>query len=463
MGYRRMLGVFLFGLLIGAAGTASARAEFVEEFRSRLYAGQTSEAVSVARARLAAAPHDDNARFALGAAQFLQAVELLAQELHRYGLQSTYQDQYGLTGLPFLRLPVPDNPKPEELTYEAIRKVLATFVANLSGAEATLGQIHSEEVDLPLNLGLIRLDLDGDGKGSDKESLWRMFAVVTGSERWLNEQVAQQLLTDFDGSDVPWLRAYCHLLIAIAEFPLAHDWRPAFEVTFPTIFYMPGAAAGRKFYITTSEARARLEAIGPVPSPPEGMGYFYWKSTRTHEYLEAERIRKLRRPYEKILSETSVADLIALVHLTNWPVVERERLPSVLQHLEAVIRLSRLSWKRILAETDNSNEWIPNPSQTGVLPGMAVTQDRVDGWQVVLGEFEHILKGTKLIPHWRFDEGISFRRMLLEPKTFDIVLLAQGSAAAPYLEKGPVIDQARWDDITRVFGGDFLRYFIWFN
>ncbi len=143
--------------------------------------------------------------------------------------------------------------------------------------------------------------------------------------------------------------------------------------------------------------------------------------------------------------------------------MERERLPSVLQHLEAVIRLSRLSWKRILAETDSSNEWIPNPSQTGVLPGMAVTQDRVDGWQVVLGEFEHILKGTKLIPHWRFDEGISFRRMLLKPETFDIVLLAQGSAAAPYLEKGPVIDQARWDDITRVFGGDFLRYFIWFN
>jgi hypothetical protein len=143
--------------------------------------------------------------------------------------------------------------------------------------------------------------------------------------------------------------------------------------------------------------------------------------------------------------------------------VEPERLANVLQHFEAVVSLSRLNWKRILAETDNRNEWIPSPTQTGVLPGMTVTQERVDGWQEVLGEFEHILKGTKLIPHWRFDEGINFRRMLLEPRTFDLVLLIQGSAAVPYLEKGPIIDGARWFEITRVFGGDSLRYFVWFN
>jgi len=53
--------------------------------------------------------------------------------------------------------------------------------------------------------------------------------------------------------------------------------------------------------------------------------------------------------------------------------------------------------------------------------------------------------------------------MFLEPRTFDIVLLIHGFAAVPYLEKGPVTDQETWRAITQVFGGDFLRYFIWFN
>ncbi len=205
-----------------AAGTASARAEFVEEFRSRLYAGQTSEAVSVARARLAAHRTTITLASRWGPLSFCKPSSYLRRSCIDTVSNRPTKINMASQDYRSWRLPVPDNPKPEELTYEAIRKVLATFVANLSGAEATLGQIHSEEVDLPLNLGHVGLDLDGDGKGSDK-SLRRMFAVVTGSERWLNEQVAQQLLTDFDGSDVPWLRAYCHLLIAIAEFPLAHD------------------------------------------------------------------------------------------------------------------------------------------------------------------------------------------------------------------------------------------------
>ena len=44
-------------------------------------------------------------------------------------------------------------------------------------------------------------------------------------------------------------------------------------------------------------------------------------------------------------------------------------------------------------------------STSGVLPGIEVNQERVDGWQEFLNEFEAILKGNKLIPHWRFDEG----------------------------------------------------------
>ena len=65
-----------------------------------------------------------------------------------------------------------------------------------------------------------------------------------------------------------------------------------------------------------------------------------------------------------------------------------------------------------------------------------MTQEQIDGWMLLLDEFEALLKGEKLLPHWRFDKGINLRRIFLEPTTFDVVLLIQGSAAIPYLEDG---------------------------
>jgi hypothetical protein len=384
--------------------------------------------------------------------------------LHRYGLQLTYEDSLGLIGWPILRLPVPDNPKPDELTYAAFRNVLKTFVANLEMTEATLAKIKSKEVDLPLNIGLIRLDLNGDGQGAQDEALWRIFAVVAGSDRWLNEEAAQKLLTDFDGSDVPWLRAYCHLLMAIAEFPLAHDWQRAFEATFPSIFHMPKSRTQRKFDEALAEARAQLAEMGPRPTQPRrppGMSHREW--FESDEWKEYTRVRALRAAYASKHEYASIADLVAFVHLTHWPVVDNDRLARVLRHLEAVVGLSRENWKRILGETDNRNEWLPNLTQTGVLPSMPITQDRINGWHKFLDEFEAILRGTKLIPHWRFDEGINLRRMFLEPHTFDIVLLLHGSAAVPYLEKGPVTDRETWNQITQLFEANFFRYLIWFN
>ena len=200
-----------------------------------------------------------------------------------------------------------------------MRDVLTAFVGELGIAETTLAEIENGLVHLPLNIGLIRLDLDSDGRGSEAEALWRIFQAVTQAD-WLTPERAKGLLADFDQSDVPWLRAYCHLLMAMAEFPLAHDWERAFEVTFPSIFPMPGAAGDK-----LNEAADRSEVTG-------------------------------------------IADLIAFIHLADWPVAEPERMRSVLEHLEDIVRLGRENWALILAETDKGAEWIPNPNQVGVLP-----------------------------------------------------------------------------------------------
>ena len=350
-------------LVFGTCGNAFAASDLVEKVRTHLYAGQTADAVAVANARLAEALDDDEARFALGTVQFLQAVERLGQGLHRYGLRGgAYGPRVtGLAGLPILRVPVPHNPDPQELTYDALRVMLKASITDLQTAETTLSSISSNQIDLPLNIGLIRLDLNGDGEGSDNEALWLIFKAVAGGE-WLDEAAAEEFLTDFDASDVPWLRAYCHLLMAIAEFPLAHDWQKAFEVTFATLFHMPSSPY-RKLDGKAAEARARIAELEPIPPGiPTGMSWGVW--SETEEGREYGRIVALHYPYLSYLEWVSISDLIAFIHLNHWPVREPERMQSVHGHLEAMVQLSRENWEHILAETDEGRaEWIPNPNQ----------------------------------------------------------------------------------------------------
>src|SRR5262249_22533495 len=146
---------------------------------------------------------------------------------------------------------------------------------------------------------------------------------------------AQTLLVDFDGSDVPWLQAYCHLLMAIGDFLLAHDWHEAFDAAFQNVF--PGADT-------------------PLGRELGSEGQMTDKSRNDN---------------------AGIADLVAFIHLIRWPVVAPDRRADSLAHLEAMVRLSRVSWQRIISETDQGREWIPNPHQTSVLPGMTVTADRV--------------------------------------------------------------------------------------
>jgi hypothetical protein len=416
MRFPRTACLFAAGVLLCiVANRADAASELIETVQAELDAGNSAAAAAAAEQRLTAQPGDDEARFALGAVQFLQAIEHMGQSFYRYGLNNGEQTA-SLTGFPFLRLPIPLNPSPEPIDYEKLRGVLSALVVDLAKAETTLTGIKSTAIDMPINLGLVRLDLDGDGSGSEEEALSAILeGIAQGS---FDAAMAGPMLVDFDASDVPWLRAYCHLLSAIAEFPLAYDWREAFEATFSAAFPSAGLPI------------SKFEQL-----PMEGeMGWF-----------------------------VPAADLIAFIHLLHWPVAEPARLKSVLAHLEAMPALSRENWKRINAETDNGNEWLPNPRQTGVLPSSVVTQEAIDGWLMLLDEYEAVLQGKKLLPHWRFGKGINLRRMFLEPTTFDIVLLIQGTAAIPYLEDGEMTSGDTWRRIGELLGGDFFGYALWFN
>ncbi|MCY7333696.1 MAG: hypothetical protein LH649_13810, partial [Pseudanabaena sp. CAN_BIN31] len=159
-----------------------------------------------------------------------------------------------------------------------------------------------------------------------------------------------------------------------------------------------------------------------------------------------------------------ILDLVSAIHLTKFPLVEPQRMTTILNHMKSVISLSRESWKSILAETDRDREWIPNPQQLSVIPNVRVTDAMVKSWLKSLDEIATILDGKKNIPFWRDDKlSINFAKIFTEPRAFDLVSWVQGTAATPYLEKGKITDINVWNEMVSAFGGNLFNFIVWFN
>ena len=395
------------------AGTASALSSdaAVEAAQMHLYSGKLADGERVLAAMVAADSDDAEARFALGGVQFVRAVERLAQDFYRHGLEPPEHVM-----IPLFRLPLPRNPSPEPLTYEALRTILATFVQNLEAAETTLAGMGDGDVKLPLHLGRVKLDLDGDGTLSEEETLWRIFGHLAG-RRNLDAEEGEAFMIGLDRGDVDWLRGYSHVLMAFAEFLLAHDFSATFDHSFHLLF-----------------PRADLPYSGAVTG-------------------------------EKAVSRDipAIADVIAFVHTIRWPVADASRRQAVRSHLKAVAAASRESWTAILAETDDDHEWVPNPNQTSLFPGLNVTEERVAIWLAAIDEMEAVLDGRKLLPHWRYEKGIDLKAFFETPQTFDLVLMLTGSGAVPFLADGEITSAETWDAIDSAFGGDFFSFAAWFN
>jgi hypothetical protein len=402
--------------LAAVVTTSPALAETPAELTERLLtAGKLSEADSALSEVLKAHPDDAEARFGLGVSRFLRGVERLSQSFHRYGIR-------GGVGPPFARLPVPPNDHSEPIRYADLRNVLQALADDLANTESTLARIGDKEVKLPLHFGRIRLDLDGDGQAGPDERLWKLYLVLNQAARsQVSDEQCEAFVIAFDRGDVAWLRGYCHLLMALLESYLAHDGQRLFDHTGPMFF---------------------TKAATPFP--------FIVRGTVRNE-----------GPFD--LSDA--LDAVAMIHLLQLPVIEPERLKAALRHLESMIGLSRESWRYVLAETDNDHEWVPNPRQQSVLLGRTVNEEMVKVWMTFLDESEAIFEGKKLIPFWRGgdERGINLRRVFTEPRPFDLILWIQGTAAAPYLEKGPLTKPETWRRLQNVFRGEFIGFALWFN
>jgi hypothetical protein len=392
--------------------------EAAEQTRQILESGKLVDGEKTIAAKLAKTPSDNELRFGLGLIRFTRAIERYAQSQYKYGLRPPKNSQ-----IPFLRFPVPENPNPEALTYEAQRDVFKTLLADLEQVDLTLGSIGDAPVKIKLNLSNIKFDLRNDGKADENGRL----ASILSSLRMMvppSQETIEPFEVAFDTSDVYWLRGYTHLTSATLEFLLAYDWHVTFE------------QSGRLFY-------------------PKTTPYSFDTSPNA---IEAEKSRSI------LGSNVEFADLVALLHEIRWPVTEPERMKAAHTHFKQVISLGRLTWTSILAETDDDHEWIPNPTQKGgVLRGMPVGKEQVDEWLATLNDFDAMLDGKLLIPYWRFNKGINLKKVFYEPRMFDLVLWFTGHAAAPFLDDGPIMATEIWEKRERVFGGNFLTYAAWFN
>jgi hypothetical protein len=295
------------------AGEASAQLA-----RDHLYAGTLVAGASALAAKVNADSGDREARFGLGLVSFARAVERFGQSLYRYGLTPPKT-----LSVPLLRFPVPANPTPEPISYQAFRDILKGFDDDLAAAEAALQKIGDQDVSVVVDLARVRFDLRGDGKAAEDENL----AYIIGNlmqRPGARTPAAASLEVKFDAGDAAWLAGYSHALMALCDFLLAHDFHATYDAAF------------HRFFPRTETPLANALA---QPLPAGSMGHLL--------------------PDSQIL-----ADVIGFIHTVNWPVTEPARMQAARQHLKSVLAASRRSWALILAETDDDREWLPNPRRT---------------------------------------------------------------------------------------------------
>ncbi|MDP1563230.1 MAG: hypothetical protein Q8M16_17760 [Pirellulaceae bacterium] len=377
---------------------------------------QYSQAIGRYEQVLRDRPDDDEARFRLDVAQFLQTLEVLGQAWHRHG----QVDGFLTSMVPLLRLDVPENPQPEPITYEQFRMIIQQTLDRLQVSEATLASIKSNDVALELDLLSISMDWEADQKVDRHDNLLRSFRQVIGNRVPMDP--ARGFVVRFDAADVQWLRGYCQLLMAMCEFGLAYEQEDFWNVTARRVF---------------SQAQTPFDFLNEEPRIDDN-----WDMNL-------------------------ILDAIAGIHQLRFPIREPERMPRALAHVKQTIQLSRDMWKLVEAETDNDREWIPNPRQKPPFPGAEVSKEMIAGWHDFLDEAEAILEGKMLVPFWRGtnrQRGVNIHRFFVEPTDFDLLLWFHGSGAADYLQEDlPVTTPETWRRFERIFRGEFIGFAIWFN
>jgi len=348
--------------------------------------------------------------FALGGVRFLSAVEGALQTLYATQIN---REMAEMSDLPFLRLPLSPNSNAVPFQPEVIANTFAAALDDLEGSLAALDTVtDADDVGVTINTADLWFDINANGTREAGEGMLEVAASQLN--RRLDETLTPPVVR-FDTSDAAWLSAYAHLLSGVSETILALD---------------PTSAIQR-----VTDSAAAMEAFND--------------GGRQMIFMP---------------DEDNWVDVVAMfIHaIEGQPDVERSR--NAHAHFLGMIADNQTFWSRVATETDNKLEWIPNPSQTSVLP-LEFPTDIGSQWRMVLAEAEAVLRGDLLIPHWRLGDGagINLAKAMQNPPEIDIIAIIQGEGVLPYLEEGTRMSGRSLTQFQRMLGGDAGLYMIIFN
>jgi hypothetical protein len=371
--------------------------------------------LAATEARLAALPTPTDAdRFALGGIRFLRAVEGTLQLRWQTGLSEQ------MTMIPFLRLPIPENPNPTPFEPAAIATLFTNVSTGMDAARAPLSEIPAgSDFGVDISFADLWFDINANNARDQGEDMLDVMGPMIMGWQWDERDPATPApVIRFDGADAAWLSAYTHLLGGLSDMILAYD--PTTPIT------------------RINDARTAMSKLGMLtPDPIFGMGGG---------------------------SSMDAVDYFAIILATLNQTPNKDRMASAQSHLLAMVTDNRRFWSEVVLETDNANEWLPNDAQKSSL-GIELPPGTGPMWLGVLSDIEALVKGDKLVPYWRIEgpAGVNVGRMFTDPRPIDLAAWIQGEGAVPYLETGDLISMQNWSAFEQMMSGQAMLFTLFLN
>lgn len=348
--------------------------------------------------------------FALGGLRFLTAIEAAFQARWRMGV--TQDDSL----LPVFRFALPPNPAPQPFDPAVVEDTFAMVNGRMEGARAALARIpEGAEVGLPVDLGQIWFDVNANGRRDAGEGLMSIAGqILAGTPD--PDLPGGAMPVRFDTADVAWLSAYTHLLSGISDLVLAvHPTEDIRQVI---------------------EGEKAMAAFGG----PGDYGGLVDPG--------------MRAPLRQAM--------MTYLALKKTPIAEKTR--AARAEFLAMVRDERRFWTLADAETDDDREFIPNARQHPAF-GDQFPEGADVAWLAVLGDFEKLLNGELLLPHWALPDGagINLGKLLTDPEPVDPVTWVHGIGLLPYAEKGPVITGQEWLIFDELVSGNGIMFAVYLN
>jgi len=198
-------------------------------------------------------PSNGEAIFGLGALHFLRAIEEFQQDLYRYGAGNKGGLKQARLISRGFKMPIPQNPDPEVLSYEKFREILVRYEERLQWASQVLEKVGNMPVKLPLQPHRIGFDVNNDGVISQNEN----YSAAKSSKRRFRTpklvfEPGQKIV--FDTADAKWLQGYSTILMSGANFFLSFDFEKSYDVAFQMVFGNQATDFGRKLDLTKPDA-----------------------------------------------------------------------------------------------------------------------------------------------------------------------------------------------------------------